>query len=151
VTFKEEAHKLVESLPDDASWEDLMYKIYVHESIQRGLEDSSRVIRIDGREITDWASFHATFKRVFGFPDVYGRNGNAWIDCMTDLDAPEHGMTTVHVKAGETLTIYLEHSRALRQYPDILEGLMEMVDFVNSRRRDFMPPQPAILSVQFDS
>ena len=40
VTFKEEAHKLIESLPDDATWEDLMYEIYVHESIQRGLEDS---------------------------------------------------------------------------------------------------------------
>ena len=128
-----------------------MYEIYVHESIQRRLEDSSRVIRIDGREITAWVSFHATFKRVFGFPDFYGHNSNAWIDCMSDLDAPENGMTTIHVKAGETLTIYLEHSRTLRQYPDILEGLLEMVDFVNSRRRDFMPPQPAILTVQFDS
>lgn len=39
MTFKEEAHKLIESLPDDGTWDDLMYEIYVHESIQRGLED----------------------------------------------------------------------------------------------------------------
>jgi hypothetical protein len=39
MTFKEEAHKLVESLPEDSTWEDLMDEIYVHESIQRGLED----------------------------------------------------------------------------------------------------------------
>jgi RNAse (barnase) inhibitor barstar len=116
--------------------------------------ESSReptVIRIDCREITDWASFHTTFKRVFGFPDFYGHNGHAWIDCMTDLDAPEHGMTAVHVKAGELLTIYLEHSLELQQYPDVLEGLLEMVDFVNSRRRNSAPPEPAILAVQFDS
>jgi hypothetical protein len=37
--FKEEAHKRVESLPEDSTWEDLMYEIYVHESVQRGLED----------------------------------------------------------------------------------------------------------------
>lgn len=70
---------------------------------------------------------------------------------MTDLDMPEHGMTTVHVKAGELLTIYLEHSLELRQYPDVLEGLLDMADFVNSRRRNFTPLQPAVLAVQFDS
>ena len=129
-----------------------MYEIYVRESIQRGLEDSSTVIRIDGREITDWVSFHATFKRVFGFPDFYGHNGDAWIDCMTCLDAADSGMTTVHVKTGETLTIYLEHSLGLRQYPDIFEGLLEMVDFVNWRRQNnHLRPKPAILTVQFDS
>jgi RNAse (barnase) inhibitor barstar len=117
------------------------------------LEETSEpvVVQIDCREITDWASFHATFKRRFGFPDFYGHNGNAWIDCMTDFDAPEHGMTTVHVKAGETLTIYLEHSLELRQYPDVLAGLLEMVESVNLRRRNSTPPQPAILAVQFDS
>jgi hypothetical protein len=39
MTFREEAHALVESLPEDGTWEDLMYEIYVHESVQRGLED----------------------------------------------------------------------------------------------------------------
>ncbi len=31
---------LVESLPEDSTWEDLMREIYIHESIQHGLEDS---------------------------------------------------------------------------------------------------------------
>ena len=39
ITFKEEAHKLVESLSDDGTLEDLMYETYVLESVQRGLED----------------------------------------------------------------------------------------------------------------
>ena len=38
--IKEEARKLVENLPDDSTWEDLMYQIYVRESIESGLADS---------------------------------------------------------------------------------------------------------------
>jgi predicted transcriptional regulator len=34
---KEEAKKLVESLPDDATWDDLMYQIYVRTKIEEGL------------------------------------------------------------------------------------------------------------------
>jgi hypothetical protein len=37
---KEEAHKLVDRLPDNATWDDLMHEIYVREAIDRGLEDS---------------------------------------------------------------------------------------------------------------
>jgi len=36
---KQEAHKLVDRLPDDASWDDLMYDIYVRQAIDAGLED----------------------------------------------------------------------------------------------------------------
>ncbi len=40
MTVKEQARNLVETLPDDSTWEDLMYEIYVQESVQRGLEDA---------------------------------------------------------------------------------------------------------------
>lgn len=40
VMQKEEAHKLVDRLPDHATWDDLMHEIYVRESIDRGLADS---------------------------------------------------------------------------------------------------------------
>jgi predicted transcriptional regulator len=39
MSIKEQARILVESLPDDSTWEDLMYEIYVRESVERGLED----------------------------------------------------------------------------------------------------------------
>jgi predicted transcriptional regulator len=39
-SIKEKARRLVESLPDDSTWEDLMYKIYVRETIKSGLADS---------------------------------------------------------------------------------------------------------------
>jgi hypothetical protein len=40
VLSKEDAHKLVEQLPADATWEDLMREIYVRTAIERGLDDS---------------------------------------------------------------------------------------------------------------
>ena len=39
-SVKEEAHKIIEKLPDDTTWDDLMYQIYVRQSIEAGLEDS---------------------------------------------------------------------------------------------------------------
>lgn len=38
--LKQEALNLVKELPDDATWDDLMYKIYVRQAIEAGLEDS---------------------------------------------------------------------------------------------------------------
>jgi hypothetical protein len=40
VVRKEDAHKLVDQLLPNATWDDLMHKIYVRESIEKGLEDS---------------------------------------------------------------------------------------------------------------
>ena len=39
VSIKAEARRLVEQLPEDASWEDLQYQIYVRQSIEAGLKD----------------------------------------------------------------------------------------------------------------
>ena len=38
-TAKEEVRKMLEQLPDDASFEDIQYHIYVREKIERGLKD----------------------------------------------------------------------------------------------------------------
>lgn len=37
---KAEAAKLVEALPEDATWDDLMYEIYVRQAIDSGRADS---------------------------------------------------------------------------------------------------------------
>lgn len=37
--IKQAAHRLIDQLPEQASWDDLMYKIYVQQSIDRGLAD----------------------------------------------------------------------------------------------------------------
>jgi len=40
--LKKEVENLLNDLPDDASWDDLMYRIYVRQSIEEGLKDSER-------------------------------------------------------------------------------------------------------------
>ena len=39
-SIKIEAHALVDNLSDEASWDDLMQKIYVRQAIESGLSDS---------------------------------------------------------------------------------------------------------------
>ncbi len=39
-SIKEDALRLVERLPADATWEDLQYEIYVRQAIDAGLKDS---------------------------------------------------------------------------------------------------------------
>jgi len=38
--IKAEAQKLIEKLPDDSTWDDLMREIYVRQAIESGLADS---------------------------------------------------------------------------------------------------------------
>ena len=38
---KEEAHKLIDLMPPQATWDDLMREIYIREAIERGLADSN--------------------------------------------------------------------------------------------------------------
>lgn len=90
---------------------------------------------IDCARITDWESFHDEFHRVFGFPEFYGRNMDAWIDCMTSLDSPSDGMTALHCEAGKVLTIELSHaSEFKKRCPDQFEALVDCAAFVNWRR-----------------
>jgi hypothetical protein len=38
--LKTEAHRLVDGLGSDATWDDLMYEIYVRQAVEAGLCDS---------------------------------------------------------------------------------------------------------------
>ena len=46
-TVKEEVRKLLDQLPDDVSYEDIQYHLYVRQKIERGLKDLE-----DGRVLT---------------------------------------------------------------------------------------------------
>ncbi len=39
---KEEIRRMRESLPDDATWEDLQYSIYVRERVERGRREADQ-------------------------------------------------------------------------------------------------------------
>ena len=48
-TIRDEARQLVDQMPDDATWDDVLYQVYVRQSIEAGLEDirESRVVSSD--------------------------------------------------------------------------------------------------------
>lgn len=39
ISVKEEAKQMIEKLPDNFTWDDLMHRIYVRQSIEAGLAD----------------------------------------------------------------------------------------------------------------
>ena len=48
---KKEAHRLVEELPEGATWDDLMYRIYVRQTIEAGLRDSEAGRTVEVSEV----------------------------------------------------------------------------------------------------
>ena len=48
---KQEAQRLIEKLPANATWDDLMYEIYVHQAIETGLADSATGRTLDVKEV----------------------------------------------------------------------------------------------------
>jgi hypothetical protein len=59
-TAKDEIRKILESLPDDATFEDIQYSIYVRERVERGRREAAddRVIEQDEVEsrMRQWLS-----------------------------------------------------------------------------------------------
>jgi len=51
VMKKEEAHKLIDLMPPQATWDDLMRKISIREAIERGLADSNAGRTKDVQEV----------------------------------------------------------------------------------------------------
>ena len=49
--IKQEAHRLIEQLPETATWDDLMYEIYVRQAIEAGLADSEAGRTLDVQEV----------------------------------------------------------------------------------------------------
>jgi RNAse (barnase) inhibitor barstar len=89
-----------------------------------------QIARIDARCIVSWETFHDVFADVFDFPDYYGRNMNAWIDCMSDL---------------EPVVIQIDHIDSLQA--EIYTALVDCAAFVNWRYTD--AGAPAILTLSY--
>ena len=49
--IKEEARRLIDRLPEDITWDDLMHEIYVRQSVEEGLADSEASKIVDVAEV----------------------------------------------------------------------------------------------------
>jgi len=93
------------------------------------------IITIPTNQITDWDSFHSVFQAALGFPDFYGRNMDAWIDCMTLIDDTPSGMSTASVAIGELITLRIDNvAEFQRRCPEQYDALIECAASVNYRR-----------------
>jgi RNAse (barnase) inhibitor barstar len=106
------------------------------------------LVKVDTCRIRDWNTFHDVFAEVLGFPDFYGRNMDAWIDCMTYVDDPTAGMSTVHATTGTVLVLQLEDVRDFAaRCPELYAAIIECSAFVNWRRIEI--GQDAVLALSF--
>ena len=49
--IKEEAKRLIDRLPEDVTWDDLIYEIYVRQSVEAGLADSKAGKTVEVAEV----------------------------------------------------------------------------------------------------
>jgi hypothetical protein len=52
---------------------------------------------------------------------------DAWVDCLTSVDAVKHGMSAVHCASGSVMTLQLDNVRSFRercreQYDAVVAG-----------------------------
>ena len=50
-SIKKAAHRLLDQLPEQATWDDLMYQIYVRQAVEAGIQDSDESRTVDVREV----------------------------------------------------------------------------------------------------
>jgi hypothetical protein len=106
------------------------------------------LVSVDCAKIRDWKSFHDEFATVFGFPEFYGRNLDAWVDCMTSLDRPEDAMSRIHVAPDHALALQLENVAPFRvNHPELYAAIIECSAIVNWRRIE--AGEPAVLAISF--
>ena len=104
---------------------------------------TSQSVRLQSKGITDWDTFHSVSAETMGFPDFYGRNMNAWIDCMTYFN---DGMTRFIVAPGDLFHLEVADTKDFAQrLPEIFQAFIECAAFVNGRRAE--KGEPPILAL----
>ena len=77
---------------------------------------------IKGKRLKNWKTFHAEFKKEMHFPDYYGENMDAWIDCIDEL-------------SDEPTILQIENGKYLKEnVPELFNAILECGAFVNYRK-----------------
>ena len=96
--------------------------------------------QIDGAAIVDWESFHDEFQRQLGFFDGYGRNMDAWNDCMRDMytNGEYESLTKFDLNDGDTFTLIVTNAAQWKKNaPDVYSAFEDCSTFCNSERVHF--------------
>ena len=104
-------------------------------------------VTLDGRKLTDLHAFHRECALAFGFPDFYGRNISALIDCLSGV-RDNDGMSRFALGSDELLDIELRDASIVsHEAPSVLAALEDAVDEVNLRHTEHgtVPPLRLVL------
>src|SRR6266567_980845 len=75
---------------------------------------------------------HDLLKKAFGFPDFYGRNYPALVDCWTSLRCPQDGMSEVVLDSmNDCLELYLKNLASCTE--EVIRTLISAAEAVNQR------------------
>ncbi|MCW2256046.1 hypothetical protein M2263_002137 [Providencia alcalifaciens] len=88
-------------------------------------------LNIDFNNIKNVDDFHMTMKILFGFPDFYGKNFSAFIDCLSSLRLPEDGMTSIHIKNDECILLEIFNINSIPD--DLLHDFLLSIQEINRR------------------
>ncbi|MFV0292131.1 MAG: barstar family protein [Paracoccus sp. (in: a-proteobacteria)] len=60
---------------------------------------------LDLHAVNSLEDFQKLSSALFGFPDFYGNNMRAWVDCVRSIRDPDEGLTKFFVKKNEILVL----------------------------------------------
>ncbi len=89
-------------------------------------------IHIELQNLATIEDFHKHLKQKLGFPDFYGANYPALVDCLSSLRFPDDQMTTVTLEKEEVLVLEIQ-GMSYDKYA-ILELLVFASQAVNERQ-----------------
>ncbi len=104
-------------------------------------------ITIDFRKISDISDLHDKLDDELGFPDFYGRNIHALIDCLQSMRFPEEGMSRVVLGNEEVLMLELINFSNANMV--IINSLLVAVETVNQRELDRGRKHSILLAMSF--
>jgi Barstar (barnase inhibitor) len=92
----------------------------------------TQMIRFDLTDVTTLKLLHEQLAKAFGFPDFYGKNYPALVDCLSSLRYPEDGMSTVTIKSKDE-SIELQLRNLSLCATDVIRTFLSAIEAVNYR------------------
>lgn len=96
--------------------------------------------QVDGSTISDWESFHDEFQKQLGFFDGYGRNMDAWNDCMRDMhtNGEYKSLTKFDLNDGDSFTLVVTNAAPWkRRAKEVFSAFEDSASFCNAEESHF--------------